>query len=140
MNSPILYIHLLPRILRRYLKNINPLSLPDTTLPIHPLQPTTVRGLRSSPEDRKSEGPQNYPVRHSDSGTHCIITLLGDYPITVRFSTSRPLLRWQPWFAEGNRELDVHLASQTKLSECRSLRSVHGTLERAKRFGCLSNR
>src|SRR3989449_4207434 len=140
MGCPSLPSRLLPRVHRPIPENIYRLSHPDPTLPLHPLQSTIVRGLRSSPEDRKSEGPQNYPVRHSDSGTHCIITLLGDYSITVRFSTSRPLLRWQPWFAEGNRELDIHLASQTKLSECRSLRSVHGTLERAKRFGCLSNR
>src|SRR3989442_4501623 len=67
MGSPSLPSRLLHRVHRPIPENIYRLSHPDTTLPLHPLQPTPVRGRRSSPEDRKSEGPQNYPFRHPDS-------------------------------------------------------------------------
>ena len=83
MGSPSLPSRLLPRVHRPIPENIYRLSHPDTTLPLHPLQPTTVRGLRSSPEDRKSEGPQNYPVRHSDSRADRVITISRNSAVAI---------------------------------------------------------
>src|SRR2546422_7470002 len=83
MGCPSLPSRLLPRVHRPIPENIYRLSHPDPTLPLHPLQSTIVRGLRSSPEDRKSEGPQNYPFRHPDSRTDRIITLARNNTVTI---------------------------------------------------------
>src|SRR3989441_10098248 len=83
MGSPSLPSRLLHRVHRPIPENIYRLSHPDTPLPLHPLQPTPVRGRRSSPEDRKSEGPQNYPFRHPDSRTDRIITLARNNTVTI---------------------------------------------------------